>query len=165
LKTCRNGRSSKQAFQVAIAATASAKRQRSAYFRTFRGESNRRPKKADFAAPECRGRLHHRRCRRLGNRHRGRSGERRNYVRSDDLHWGATARTPDLAKAEAVGGKGEDPIAEGARGLEYVLGLIDGENVGRALRLRRLDQIHVHPRLARQKERKSEKLASDRQST
>jgi hypothetical protein len=33
------------------------------------------------------------------------------------------------------------------------------------LRLRRLDQIHVHPRLARQKERKSEKLASDRQST
>jgi len=36
-------------------------------------------------------------------------------------------------------------LAEGARGLEHIFGLIDGEDIRQALCLRRLEQVHMHP--------------------
>ena len=67
--------------------------------------------------------------------------------------------------ADLTGTTKNDILTAMATFMASRYGLPDGEDVGQALRLRRLDQSHVHPRLARQKERKSEKLASDRQST
>ena len=58
---------------------------------------------------------------------------------------GTLAQTFAETKAEAVGGEVEDPVAEGARGLEHIFGLIDGEDIRQALCLRRLEQVHMHP--------------------
>jgi hypothetical protein len=57
------------------------------------------------------------------------------------------AQTFTEAQAEAVGGEVEDPVAQRARGLEHILGLVHRENIGQALRLRRFDQVHMQPGL------------------
>jgi len=57
------------------------------------------------------------------------------------------AQTFTEAQAQTVSGEVEDPVAQRVRGLEHAPGLFNGEDVGQALRLRRLDQVQVHPGL------------------
>ena len=61
----------------------------------------------------------------------------------------ADLKTQALAEAQAktVGGEIEDPVTEGTGLQEQPLGLLDGEDIGPALGLRRLDPIPVHPGL------------------
>ena len=61
----------------------------------------------------------------------------------------AHRQTPAFAEApaKAVGGEEKDPVAEPARGHEPALGLLDGEDIGPALGLWRLDQVDIYPGL------------------
>jgi len=52
------------------------------------------------------------------------------------------------AQAQAVEGEEEDPVAQDAGGCEQALCFLDGNDVGQALHLGRLDQPRHGPRLA-----------------